>query len=207
MNSSAGHKAAASVTPATSCLSNWHQQSNPGLCRWCKQASCTAAHDKQLHTTKSCTTPAAPKDVAIIVCSASCGVSQGLHPTHALLSWAVAVQVNPEKRLGCGPGGIQEIKNHFWFSRINWEALAFKQLPAPIMPRLSSLLDTSNFDSFDDADFSGHTGAAAAAASAAAADGKRPVQWDTWQWVSGPPPSHPHPQGAAAATAAADRTH
>lgn len=117
-----------------------------------------------------------------------------------------AVQVNPEKRLGCGPGGIQEIKNHSWFSRINWEALAAKQLPAPILPRLSSLLDTSNFDSFEDADFAGHTSAAAAAASVAAADGKRPVQWDSWQWVSGPPPSHPQ-GGAAAAATSLDRTH
>lgn len=113
------------------------------------------------------------------------------------------MQVNPEKRLGCGPGGIQEIKNHRWFSRISWDALTAKQLPAPILPRLQSLLDTSNFDTFDDADVSGHQVAAAAAAAAAtaAADGKRPVQWDTWQWVSGPPPANP--QGAAAAAALA----
>lgn len=116
----------------------------------------------------------------------------------------VCIQVNPEKRLGCGPGGIQEIKSHRWFSRISWDALIARQLPAPIVPRLSSLLDTSNFDSFDDVDVSGHqvaaAAAAAAAASAAQADGKRPVQWDTWQWVSGPPSANP--QGAAVAAAA-----
>jgi hypothetical protein len=121
--------------------------------------------------------------------------------------------VNPEKRLGCGPGGIQEIKSHRWFSRINWDALIARQLPAPIVPRLSSLLDTSNFDSFDDVDVSGHqvaaAAAAAAAASAAQADGKRPAQWDTWAWVSGPPSANPQGAAAAAALAAAgmDRAH
>lgn len=111
----------------------------------------------------------------------------------------VHLQVNPQKRLGCGPGGIQEIKNHIWFCRINWDALTAKQLPAPILPRLTSLLDTSNFDTFDDADVTMHHPAAAAAASAAQADGKRPVQWDTWQWVSGMPAAG---QAAAAVAAA-----
>jgi hypothetical protein len=118
------------------------------------------------------------------------------------------VQVSPEKRLGCGPGGIQEIKNHHWFSRISWDALIDKQLPAPILPRLSSLLDTSNFDTFDDADVNGHRVAAAAAASSAQPDGKRPVQWDTWAWVSGPPPGNPQAAAAAlAASAGSDMMH
>lgn len=63
-----------------------------------------------------------------------------------------------------------------------------RQLPAPILPRLTSLLDTSNFDTFDDTDVSGHQQMAAAAAAAAGGgqpDGKRPVQWDSWAWVSG----------------------
>lgn len=111
------------------------------------------------------------------------------------------LQVNPEKRLGCGPGGIQEIKSHRWFSRISWEALAAKQLPAPILPHLTSLLDTSNFDTFEDADVSSYQVApvAAAAANAAQADGKRPVKWDTWQWVAGLPST------PAATAAALDR--
>uniref|UniRef100_A0A383VZL0 cGMP-dependent protein kinase n=1 Tax=Tetradesmus obliquus TaxID=3088 RepID=A0A383VZL0_TETOB len=100
------------------------------------------------------------------------------------------LQVNPEKRLGCGPGGIAEIKAHRWFSRINWDALAAKQLPAPIQPRLKSLLDTSNFDNFDDAEsdgqMKGHMGGLAAAGAAGAAGGdKGVVVWDTWQWIGG----------------------
>ena len=101
------------------------------------------------------------------------------------------LQVNPEKRLGCGPGGIQEIKNHRWFSRISWEALTNKQLPAPILPRLASLLDTSNFDAFDEADINSHH-FAPAAAPGAQGDGKRAVQWETWQWVTGPPSAGAH---------------
>ncbi|WIA31049.1 hypothetical protein OEZ86_001080 [Tetradesmus obliquus] len=100
------------------------------------------------------------------------------------------LQVNPEKRLGSGPGGIAEIKAHRWFSRINWDALAAKQLPAPIQPRLKSLLDTSNFDNFDDAEsdgqMEGHMGGLAAAGAAGAAGGdKGVVVWDTWQWIGG----------------------
>lgn len=94
-------------------------------------------------------------------------------------------QVNPEKRLGCGPGGISEIKAHRWFSRINWEALAAKQLLAPIQPRLKSLLDTSNFDNFDDAEVDGPAGMHGGhMGGTAGQDGKGVVMWDTWQWIS-----------------------
>jgi hypothetical protein len=96
------------------------------------------------------------------------------------------VQVNPEKRLGCGPNGIAEIKAHRWFSRINWEALANKQLPAPIQPRLKSLLDTSNFDNFADAEPDGQAGGHMGGAGGAGGAGdKGVVVWDTWQWIGG----------------------
>ena len=45
------------------------------------------------------------------------------------------VQTNPEKRLGSGPGGADDIKKHRWFSRLDWKALEAKKLPAPIRPR------------------------------------------------------------------------
>ncbi len=32
-----------------------------------------------------------------------------------------AVQVNPERRLGSGPTGADEIKRHKWFSRLDWQ--------------------------------------------------------------------------------------
>ncbi len=98
------------------------------------------------------------------------------------------MQVNPEKRLGCGPGGINEIKSHRWFSRISWEALAAKQLHAPIQPRLKSLLDTSNFDNFDDVEADGQLGGPGGHPGGPGGGGGTPgdkgvVMWDSWQWV------------------------
>lgn len=36
------------------------------------------------------------------------------------------LQIEPEKRLGMGPGGIQEIKNHPFFGEIDWAAVNAK---------------------------------------------------------------------------------
>jgi hypothetical protein len=102
--------------------------------------------------------------------------------------------VNPEKRLGCGLGGIAEIKQHRWFSRIAWDSLAARTLPAPIRPRLTSLLDTSNFDSFDDVEGEAAAAIAATATATSAFGGmegsgsaKPSHNWDSWGWVSGLP--------------------
>lgn len=62
------------------------------------------------------------------------------------------LQVNPEKRLGSGPNGAEDIKRHKWFSRLDWKALEERRLPAPIRPRIRNPLDTSNFDNFDSCD-------------------------------------------------------
>ena len=45
------------------------------------------------------------------------------------------LQVNPEKRLGSGPNGAEEIKKHRFFSRIDWPALEARKMQAPIRPR------------------------------------------------------------------------
>ncbi len=90
-------------------------------------------------------------------------------------------QVNPEKRLGSGPTGTDEIKSHRWFSRIDWKALEARLLPAPIMPRLKSLLDTSNFDDFDDAE--GDVAAQPPMVANGAAGGDTEVTWDLWEWI------------------------
>jgi len=45
------------------------------------------------------------------------------------------LQVNPEKRLGTGPGGAAAIKKHRWFSRLDWAALEQRKLVAPIQPK------------------------------------------------------------------------
>ena len=61
--------------------------------------------------------------------------------------WLAAFQVNPDRRLGSN--GAREIRHHPWFERMDWQMLAAKKLKAPIVPELSSLTDTSNFESFD----------------------------------------------------------
>jgi hypothetical protein len=40
----------------------------------------------------------------------------------------------PNKRLGCGPGGAEAIKEHPFFASIDWEALEKKEVPAPEKP-------------------------------------------------------------------------
>lgn len=57
----------------------------------------------------------------------------------------------PEMRLGSGEGGIREIKQHVWFTGMDWEALEKKRLRAPIRPVVRGPLDVSNFEPLDDA--------------------------------------------------------
>ncbi len=45
------------------------------------------------------------------------------------------LQVNPDRRLGSGPTGAEEIRSHRWFSRLDWKALEERRLPAPIRPK------------------------------------------------------------------------
>ena len=45
------------------------------------------------------------------------------------------LQVNPEKRLGSGPTGADEIKQHRFFASLDWQALEAKKLQAPIRPK------------------------------------------------------------------------
>eukprot|EP00092_Neocalanus_flemingeri_P020034 GFUD01021694.1.p1 GENE.GFUD01021694.1~~GFUD01021694.1.p1 ORF type:complete len:395 (-),score=121.79 GFUD01021694.1:55-1239(-) len=54
----------------------------------------------------------------------------------------------PQERLGSGVGGFNLIRRHKWFKEFNWTDLRSQTLPAPIIPSISSHLDTSCFDSF-----------------------------------------------------------
>ncbi|CAH0491226.1 unnamed protein product [Peronospora farinosa] len=53
---------------------------------------------------------------------------------------------NVNQRLGSGPNGMQDILDHPFFTNINWHRLETKRVTPPIVPKLASKLDTSNFE-------------------------------------------------------------
>ena len=55
---------------------------------------------------------------------------------------------NLSERLGYQRGGIEDIMKHKWFDGFNWIGLRGRTLPAPYVPKISSPIDTSNFDSY-----------------------------------------------------------
>eukprot|EP00092_Neocalanus_flemingeri_P025157 GFUD01027283.1.p1 GENE.GFUD01027283.1~~GFUD01027283.1.p1 ORF type:complete len:399 (+),score=129.40 GFUD01027283.1:141-1337(+) len=54
----------------------------------------------------------------------------------------------PQDRLGAGVGGFNLVRRHKWFKDFIWKDLRSQTLPAPIIPCISSHVDTSCFDSF-----------------------------------------------------------
>lgn len=58
------------------------------------------------------------------------------------------IETNPERRLGCGPGGITEVCTHPFFKGIEWEALANGETPMDVQNDLpaAELGDLRNFD-------------------------------------------------------------
>jgi cGMP-dependent protein kinase len=54
------------------------------------------------------------------------------------------------KRLGVLKGGATLIKEHPWFRGFDWDALYNRKLKAPIIPKISSPEDMSNFDEYPD---------------------------------------------------------
>ncbi|MEQ2274045.1 cGMP-dependent protein kinase 1, partial [Xenotaenia resolanae] len=55
---------------------------------------------------------------------------------------------NPCERLGNLKNGVKDIQKHKWFEGFNWEGLKKGTLTPPIIPNVTSAVDTSNFDSF-----------------------------------------------------------
>lgn len=53
---------------------------------------------------------------------------------------------DPEKRIGCGPAGAAEIKQHPFFRDVDWEELEHKQVEPPFVPNVQSAEDIANID-------------------------------------------------------------
>ncbi|ORZ39393.1 kinase-like domain-containing protein [Catenaria anguillulae PL171] len=52
------------------------------------------------------------------------------------------------RRLGNLRGGAEDVKNHAWFKGVDWEAVMAKRINAPLVPRMASAGDTSNFEKY-----------------------------------------------------------
>lgn len=55
---------------------------------------------------------------------------------------------NPSERLGYRGGGTRDIQKHKWFDGFNWEGLKKRKLASPIVPKVKSPTDVSNFDDY-----------------------------------------------------------
>jgi protein kinase A len=49
-------------------------------------------------------------------------------------------------------GGFNDIREHPWFAKLEWERLLAGGIPAPYVPRVKDEKDTSNFDDYPDSD-------------------------------------------------------
>ena len=56
------------------------------------------------------------------------------------------------KRYGNLKNGVNDIKNHRWFSGLDWNKVISKEIAAPFVPKVSSPSDTSNFSKYPDSD-------------------------------------------------------
>ncbi|GMH73728.1 hypothetical protein TrRE_jg1735, partial [Triparma retinervis] len=50
------------------------------------------------------------------------------------------------KRYGCSPLGAKELQVHRFFSGLNWNKVMRKEIPAPYIPPVGNVADTSNFE-------------------------------------------------------------
>ena len=54
------------------------------------------------------------------------------------------------RRLGSGPNGIADVRDHAFFAEINFDDILSTNAPAPWIPKIKGVDDTSNFDDYDD---------------------------------------------------------
>ncbi|KAJ4893164.1 Serine/threonine-protein kinase AtPK2/AtPK19 [Raphanus sativus] len=63
---------------------------------------------------------------------------------HALLKGLL--QKEPERRLGSGPRGAEEIKGHKWFKGMNWKKVEAREVKPSFKPEVSGRQCIANFD-------------------------------------------------------------
>ncbi|GFP86633.1 serine/threonine-protein kinase atpk2/atpk19 [Phtheirospermum japonicum] len=63
---------------------------------------------------------------------------------HSLIKGLLQKEAN--RRLGCGPGGSDELKGHKWFKSINWKKLEAREVRPSFLPEVSGELCVANFD-------------------------------------------------------------
>ena len=55
--------------------------------------------------------------------------------------------LDPDKRLGGGPGDYEELTAHPWFNGVDWDAITKKSVKPPFKPKLASEIDVRYIDS------------------------------------------------------------
>ena len=56
---------------------------------------------------------------------------------------------NPSERLGNLAGAAKEVKDHAFFSDVNFDDLYYRRIKGPIIPRVRHAADASNYDDYD----------------------------------------------------------
>ncbi|XP_056313675.1 ribosomal protein S6 kinase alpha-1 isoform X1 [Danio aesculapii] len=86
------------------------------------------------------------KETMTMILKAKLGMPQFLSPEAQSLLRNLFKR-NPGNRLGAGPDGVEGIKRHSFFTRIDWNKLFRKELPPPFKPAIKKPDDTFYFDS------------------------------------------------------------
>ena len=90
--------------------------------------------------------------------------------TVRFLSGLLTRDVN--KRLGCGPGGMRNIKDHSFFEQINWDKLETQNQTAPYIPKKEvNAKDESKMKTFNTAGMKKLTK-------------EDQDKWSEWDWTS-----------------------
>ena len=56
------------------------------------------------------------------------------------------LNLDPKQRLGSGPNGFKNLKNHKYFENINWDDLENKKIKPPFVPNIDNSIDLKYFD-------------------------------------------------------------